>query len=845
MNRFYAFIILFAFSTTTAFGQVVVNEFSAANLEDYADNYGGYEDWIELYNTSGSSADISGWFLSDNENNTDKYQFPAGTTINGGGFLRIWCDGRDEVSSGQHHAAFKLKQTKMTEEVVLSNSDTVIVDNIPLGITMEGQSWARETNGGNTWKICTNPTPNGSNNGTNQYDGFAEKPTVDVVAGFYSSNQTVTMTNNPANATVRYTTNGDNVTNSSPVFPGSVSISSTTVLKLRSYSNDPDILPSFMEFNTYFINDNFSLPVFSVAADEVVDLANGQGSLIPIGSIEYFENEERTAISYGELNRHGQDSWVNFQRSLDYICRDEMGYTDAINDTLFHHHDRDKYQRFMFRASGDDNYPANNVPANSNNVHDGGCHVRDEYVHTLSQKAGMELDVRSVERVILYLNGEYWGVYAIRERPDDHDYTDFTYGQGKYNLQYLETWGATQAEYGGQGAFDDWFVFRDFVLNNDMSIPANYAQVEATFNRKSLIDYMTTNLMVVASDWLNYNTGWWRGTDPNGSHKKWAYVLWDLDATFDYYINYSGVPNTDPDALPCDIEEIAEFMDGWFNNPIGMHEVIFLKLLDESPTFQQLYYSRYADHMNTAFSCENMTTVFDSMVATIQPEMPRHIQRWGGTMNEWEGNIEEMRDFIEARCLNVADALVDCYQPEVSGPYNITLQVMPAGAGRVKFNTLWHEGFPWNGDYYGTMENLIEADANADFVFSHWLSSSGNVISPNIDSVEGNIVLASDDTLTAVFLSTVGVEELTNENTRFDAYPVPANDQLEVNLVLPADGTYTLNLHSADGRLIYTELSSSRNFRTSISTTNLANGVYNLSIDSDSGRLYRRVAVTH
>ena len=130
---------------------------------------------------------------------------------------------------------------------------------------------------------------------------------------------------------------------------------------------------------------------------------------------------------------------------------------------------------------------------------------------------------------------------------------------------------------------------------------------------RSLIDYMVTNLTVVASDWLNYNTGWWRGTNPNGSHKKWAYVLWDLDATFDYYINYSGVPNTNPDAVPCDIEEIADFLDGWFFDPIGMHEVIFLKLLDESPVFEQLYYSRYADLMNTAFSCEVMTHTFDSI----------------------------------------------------------------------------------------------------------------------------------------------------------------------------------------------------------------------------------------
>lgn len=849
MKKFFTLILIAAFTIPMASAQVVVNEFSAANLNQYTDNYGKYEDWIELHNTAGATMDISGWFLSDNENNTDKYQFPAGTTIPPGGYLVVWCDGRDEVSGGEYHADFKLKQTKLTEEVVLSNSDTLIIDNIPLGLTALGHSWARSTNGGQTWRICGSPTPGASNNGSLQYLAYAEKPEVDITAGFFNSAQTVTMTNNPSNATVRYTTNGDNVTATSPVWPGSLTISQTTVLKLRSFSSSSLIFPSFQEFNTYFINETFTLPVWSVAADDVVDLANGNGALIPIGSLEYFRvNGERTAKSFGELNRHGQDSWVNFQRSLDYICRDEMGYTDAIHDTLFHHHDRDEYQRFMFRASGDDNYPANNWPANPNNSHDGGCHVRDEYVHTLGQRAGMQLDVRSVERCIVFLNGQYWGVYATRERPDDHDYTDYVYNQGKYDLQYLETWGATQADYGGQGAFDDWATFRDFVLNNDMGDPANYAQVEAQFNRRSLIDYMVTNLTVVASDWLNYNTGWWRGTNPNGSHKKWAYVLWDLDATFDYYINYSGVPNTDPDAVPCDIEEIADFLDGWFNNPVGMHEVIFLKLYDESPVFRQLYYSRYADLMNTAFSCEIMTTVFDSMVATIEPEMPRHIQRFGGTLQEWEGNVLEMRNFIEARCAYVMQAAIDCYQPEISGPYLVTVDVEPVGAGRVKLNTLWHETLPWTGSYYGSMENLLEAEpysTNPNMVFSHWETSSGSIIGPSIDSAMASVIVSSNDTITAVFQNTVSIEEPDAGDVSLMAYPNPADEQITVNLTLPTETDFVVNIHSVDGKLLHTEAGSGMQYFRWIDVSHLSDGVYHLSVDSDLGRVNKRFTITH
>ena len=112
------------------------------------------------------------------------------------------------------------------------------------------------------------------------------------------------------------------------------------------------------------------------------------------------------------------------------------------------------------------------------------------------------------------------------------------------------------------------------------------------------------------------------------------------------------MPNISPDADPCDLEEIGEFMDEFFSfqEDVGQHEKLFLKLLDESPIFKQLYYSRYADMMNTVFDCENMITTLDSMLAVIEPEMPRQIQRWGGTMTEWQQNVQDLKDFINQRC---------------------------------------------------------------------------------------------------------------------------------------------------------------------------------------------------
>ncbi len=865
--------------TMSLSAQITINEYSASNLQSYTDSFLKTEDWIELYNSSDSEVDISGWHLSDKESKPEKWAIPAGTSIPANGHLLFLCSGRDLAINGELHTNFKLTQTQGSDQVLLSMPNGEIVENFPLSLTLTEHSNCRESDGGESWKICTSASPASSNNGSTKYDRYTVAPSMDLEAGFYSGAQTVTITNNEPNSTMRYTLDGTNPTVDSPVYTDPIDISQTQVLKAQAFSLDANILLGKMDFNTYFIDDEYDLPVFSVAANQVIELANGDGPLIPIGSIEYFnKDDEREATSFGSLNRHGQDSWVLDHRSLDWISRDEMGYSKAVNAPIFDASDRDEYQKFMFRNSGDDNYPAID-----DGQHEFSTHIRDEYVQTLAVEGGMKLDHRTVQRVHLFLNGQYWGIYGMREKVVDHDYTNEYYDQGKYDLQYLGTWGNTDIEYGGIEAQDDWIKLRNFILENDMSIDENYRVAEDSLNMVSMIDYFLVNLTVVASDWINYNTGWWRGTNPEGDHKKWGYILWDLDATFDYYINYSGVPNISPDAQPCDLEEIADFMDGFFGNggggdgggdiddpsscltitngsspypaddpffitiinqdgfccdtdwdqtcqdaynaassgtggggnpggggglnpegDVGKHEKILLKLLAENAEFKQLYYSRYADMMNTTFSCENMISTLDRMLGDIRPEMPKQIARWGGTMEEWESNVERLRTFINERCELLDDGMLNCYD-ELTGPYEITLMTEPAGVGEIDFNTLDREDLPWTGSYFGGMENKIKAkalnDFEDDYEFSHWESRSGNMIFPDVNTRKAAITLTSTDTLVAVFQTITGVNDI-DQKYDLSLYPNPAKDYLTFEYELGQTADVNISLHNVVGTKI-------------------------------------------
>jgi CotH kinase protein/Lamin Tail Domain/Chitobiase/beta-hexosaminidase C-terminal domain len=794
--------------------QVLVNEYSAANWKLTLDNYGKTEDWIELHNPTANPVVIGGWGLTDDDTKLQKWQFPAGTSIPAGGYLIVWCSKRNESTGGHFHSNFSLSQTKGDDKIVLSKPGGVIVDAVEVTKTQVHQSWCRTSDAATTWKICTEPTPGSSNNGTTQFTRFATRPVMNLAAGFYTGTQTVSITSPESNVTIYVTTDGQEPTAASPVYSGPITVSATTVVKARAISTDPQALPSFVEFNTYFINESFSLAVMSVGADDLIQLANGDKEIRPVGTIEYFDQTKvRTARSYGELNSHGQDSWVNDQRSLDWVSRDEMGYSNAIKEKLFAYSDRDEYQRVILRASGDDNYPGNFLPQ-----HEGCAHIRDEYCHVLAQQGGLKLDVRAVERIIVFLNGEYWGVYGLREYPDDSDYTEEYYDQEKYDIQVLATWGDTWAEYGGDQAFDDWRVLEKFILNNDMSDPANYAAVEDQLNLTSLCDYFICGLNFVASDWINYNTSWWRGTNPDGDHKKWGYLLWDFDATFDYYINYSGVPNTDPDAAPCDIDDISNYVQNeffFFPNDTcvmfgpdtycyradGKHDVIFKKLQDENPKFRQLYYSRQADLQNTVFSCENMLHVLDSMVAVIDPEMTRHAARWGGSYEDWKMNVQRLRNFIAERCTLLDDGMVDCF--DLTGPYDITLMVQPPGAGDIDFNTLDIEQFPWKGAYFGNMTHKVEANAKAALPFLRWEVRTGGVTVENINADSTYLTIVQADTLVAVFGTATSTWEPGN-GLSLQVYPTIVNDHINVAYTLPSDEPVQITLRNLLGQAVAT-----------------------------------------
>lgn len=715
--------------------QVVINEFSCSNFNGPTDAFGERKDWVELYNPTGAAIDLTGYYLSDKSGNLTKWQIPSGS-VPANGYTMVHYSKRGIVSGTEIHPNFTLSQTQ-GEWIILTNTVGNVADSIHLTKpTQANHSYGRDVDGGSTWKLFLNPTPDAANTGGVNY--YTPTPAMDVAPGFYPGAQTVTLSCPDASATIRYTLDGSAVDASSTMYTTPLNIATTTVVRAGAFSVEE---PSFMETNTYFINVTHTLPVVSICGAQVYTLiANGSqggpGGPNKVGHFELFEQDQSFIDEgQGHYNKHGNDSWAYDQRGFDFIMRDQMGYNNEVHHQIFPESTRSSFQRLILKPAANDNYSFED-----------GAHIRDAYVHTLSIRAGLKLDERTWRPNILYLNGEYWGVYEIREKADDHDYTGYYYGQGKFNLEYLKTWGGTWEEYGAPNAQNNWDALTNYVAGNSMAVPANFNYVDSLLNWHSLVDYFVFNSYIVSQDWLNWNTAWWRGTDPNQDKKKWRYTLWDMDASFGHYINYTGIPDPSANADPCNVENLP--------NPGGQgHTPILQKLINEQPLVEQYYITRYIDLINTSFSCVYMNQLLDSMIAEIQPEMQGQITKWGGTYAGWQGKVQELKDFIDIRCTALQQGLIDCYN--LDGPYLTSFNVTPNGSGNIKVNSTWMPTDPWTASYFGGIVTLLDEQANTGFVFDHWESDNGPLDSIPTSS-QNSISVTGPGTITAVFTAITG-----------------------------------------------------------------------------------------
>lgn len=166
--RYAKIILLFTFSI---FPQIlkaqnetlVINEFLAINEDCCPDEFGEFDDWIEIYNFGETPIDLGGFYLTDDLTSPTKFQIITNnstlTTIQPKGFLVLWLDNQPE--QGALHVDFKLSGSG--EQIGLFSPNQVLLDSISFSTQSPNISFGRLVDGEEFKNFISEPSPNKSN----------------------------------------------------------------------------------------------------------------------------------------------------------------------------------------------------------------------------------------------------------------------------------------------------------------------------------------------------------------------------------------------------------------------------------------------------------------------------------------------------------------------------------------------------------------------------------------------------------------------------------------------------------------------------------------------------------
>jgi hypothetical protein len=245
--------------------------------------------------------------------------------------------------------------------------------------------------------------------------------------------------------------------------------------------------------------------------------------------------------------------------------------------------------------------------------------IRDAFIHQ-SVKDVIDIEVMDSRPCVVYLNGEYWGLYNIREKVNE-DYLASHYGVDPDQVDILAYNGNVWA-----GSNEDYLDLVNFVTTHDMRDPENYAYVSSQIDIENFIDYL-----IIQSYFGNTDTGnikFWR--DQNSG--KWRWILYDMD-----WALFKGTHTWN------NIKEIF--------NPLGMGAFNWIDTtlhvsLMRNRQFKEEFIKRYALYTNTYFSPERLLPLYDAMIADIESEMPRQEARWPNNWGPWEDHVGYVRQII-------------------------------------------------------------------------------------------------------------------------------------------------------------------------------------------------------
>lgn len=565
---------------------LIINEAQVYNLNAAPVNK-EYYDWVELKNNSGDTIVLSDYYISDDREDYLKYRLPE-VELGPGEFILLYCTS-ETLPEGYYAAGFELNSEN--EQLYLASEAGALLDCVSLKDIPYLGSYGRISGEGG-WFYFSSPSPGGENYGGERR--VAEKPLSLTADGVYNDIDGMYVELS-ASGSIRYTMDGSAPTAESPEYTDPIYIDKTTVIRAANF--EEGALPSRSLSLSFIINENHSLPVLSLLTDSPTEFdtmynAKQKGLELP-ASLSLYKKEGGFTIACG-VSMHGETSLVLPKKNMSVRFRGAYG--QSVLDYDIYGGGVTEFTNLLLRSGQD--FPISII--------------RNELCQELcAQATDKVINQRSIY-CILYINGEYSGIYSLKEKANEQLYAGIA-GVSRDSVEVLEA-NVSQSS-------DFFHEVVEFCRFNDMSLEENYRHFCNMFDIDSVIDWLILEGYCANTDLTSGNVRYCRSSENDG---KWRLMFYDLDASF----------STPASVFMNVMSEYAQQ---------NRQFAAFMVPLMDNEEFKDRFLSRAAELMGSVLTVENVMAEIDRLCAVVRPEVERDYARFGGTAADWEWSVEQLK----------------------------------------------------------------------------------------------------------------------------------------------------------------------------------------------------------
>ena len=679
--------------------KLLINEIQVGNIDQYIDYSYNYGAWIEIYNPTSLNISLDGLYITDNEEEPQKFLLPAGTgVVKAGGFKVIYFD-HNSADGTFGDTAYKQVRFKLDNDggtIYLFDSSSNLLTSADYPECTTRCSWARTQDGGEEWSLTGEPSPAASNNNSDFAEFRLEAPYIDTDSRLFTNPFTIHV-NIPSGATLRYTKDGTtpSATNGMTSVNGIFNISETTVLRFGLFQQG--MLPSPVVTRSYIYRDHdYYLPVISIATNPdnlydntigvYVDGTNGVSGrnhgasninmdwerpvnfeyITPDG--EMAVNQEAEFDIAGGWSRHYAPSSFKIKGTNRYEGKKAIDYYP-----FFQYHPYNKFRQIMIRNGGNDN----NSQAHGR--------VRDAITQQVLISNGFYCDCQDYQPVHVFFNGSYLAQLNLRE-PNNRYHGYAYYGYDDDEMDAFEYSNGYFQMAGTKDAFNRWGQ-----LAQGCSSQSTYEELKQLVDIDEVTNFFAAISYIGCSDWIcNHNNVKGYRSLPDG---KFHLTLHDQDWGWS---NSNGV----------------QLLEGNYSNELLS---IYNNMKRNSSDFRRHFTDAYCILNGSVFTKERCLSIGDSICRLVEPALA-----WEGK-EPWTSFNEQKSNMTGQSSRNARmNSLLSAYG--LGNGMNVTFSANVPGASFL-INGQPVPGAAFNGKLFAPV--TLEASAPAGYNFVGW-SKTGN-----------------------------------------------------------------------------------------------------------------------